>query len=102
MESRSSITVIKEPEKLKSSIRLAIVLGQGKWLVSWTIALELLPGSVFQNSSPDLSDVLAVLLFAEDHLDEVLEPLLDRNLHVDGVVEFLSCILSFGFLQIVC
>lgn len=52
--------------------------------------LKVLPGSIFKNSGPDLSDVVAVLLFAEDHLDEVLKPLLDRDLDVDGVVEFLS------------
>ena len=57
--------------------------------------LKVLPGSIFKNSGPDLSDVVAVLLFAEDHLDEVLKPLLDRDLDVDGVVKLLRRFLCF-------
>jgi hypothetical protein len=46
-----------------------------------------LPCRVLEDSGPYLPDQSAVLLLAEDQLDEVLQPLLDGHLHIHGIVK---------------
>jgi hypothetical protein len=50
---------------------------------------------------PNVSDVLAVLFFAENHFDEKLETLFDRDFDVDGVVKFLGRFFRLRFLEMV-